>query len=48
MCPAYGAGTAVMVAAASSTGGILAVCIAKCRRFFKANGLSLFQKMKEK
>jgi hypothetical protein len=28
--------------------GILAVCIAKCRKFFKANGLSLFQKMKEK
>jgi hypothetical protein len=25
-------------------GGILALCIAKCRRFFKANGLSLFQK----
>jgi hypothetical protein len=48
MCPACIAGTAVMVAAASSTGGNLAVCIAKCRRFFKANGLSLFQKMKEK
>jgi hypothetical protein len=33
-----------MVAAAGSTGGILAVCVAKCRRVFKANGLSLFQK----
>jgi hypothetical protein len=44
MCPACIAGTAVMVAAAGSTGGILAVCVAKCRRVFKANGLSLFQK----
>ena len=44
MCPACIAGTAVIVAAASSSGGILAVCIAKCRRIFKANGLSLFQK----
>jgi hypothetical protein len=48
MCPACIAGTAVVVGAASSTGGILAVCLAKCRRVFKANGLSLFQKMKEK
>jgi hypothetical protein len=37
-----------MVAAAGSTGGILAVCIAKCRKLFKASGRNLFQKMKEK
>jgi hypothetical protein len=36
----------VMVAA--STGGILAVCIGKFRRFFRANRLGLFQKTKEK
>jgi hypothetical protein len=37
-----------MAAGAGSTGGILAVCIGKFRRFFKANGLDLFQKIKEK
>jgi hypothetical protein len=42
------AGTAVMVAGAVSTGGILAVCIGKIRSFFTASGLSLFQKIKEK
>ena len=40
--------TAVMVAGAGSTGGILAACIGKFRKFFKANGLSLFQERKEK
>jgi hypothetical protein len=39
---------AVMVAGAGSTGGILAVCIGKFRRFFRANRLGLFQKTKEK
>jgi len=39
---------AVMVARAGSTGGILAVCIGKFRRFFRANRLGLFQKTKEK
>jgi hypothetical protein len=38
-----GRSTAVMV-----TGGILAVCIGKFRRFFRANRLGLFQKTKEK
>jgi hypothetical protein len=29
-------------------GGILAVCIWKSREFFRASGLGLFQKIKEK
>jgi hypothetical protein len=37
----------VMVAGARSTGGILAVCIGKFRKFFRANHLGLFQKTKE-
>jgi hypothetical protein len=37
MCPACIAGTAAMVAGAGSTGGILAVCIGKIRKFLKVN-----------
>jgi len=37
-----------MVTGAGSAGGILAACIGKFRRFFRANGLDLFQKIKEK
>src|SRR5438094_9217840 len=37
-----GRSTAVMVGGAGSTGGILAVCIGKFRRFFRANRLGLF------
>jgi hypothetical protein len=48
MCPACIASAAVMVAGAGSTGGILAVCIGKFRRFLRANRLGLFQKTKEK
>jgi len=48
MCPACIASTAVMIAGAGSTGGILAVCIGKLRKFFRASGLGLFQKTKEK
>ena len=48
MCPACIASTAAMVAAAGSTGGILAVCIGKFRKFFRASGLGRFQKGKEK
>jgi len=48
MCPACIASTAVMVAGAGSTGGILAVCIGKFRKFLRANRLGLFQKRKEK
>jgi hypothetical protein len=48
MCPACIASTAVMVAGAGSAGGILAVCIAKFRKFFRPNRLGLFQNKKEK
>jgi hypothetical protein len=48
MCPACIASAAVMAAGAGSTGGILAVCIGKFKKFFRVNGLVLFQKMKEK
>jgi hypothetical protein len=46
MCPACIASTAVMVAGAGSTGGILALCIGKFRNFFRGSSLSLFQKRK--
>jgi len=48
MCPTCIATTAVMVVTVGSTGGILAVCVAKFRKFFRASGLGLFQKTKEK
>jgi hypothetical protein len=48
MCPACIASTAVMIVGAASTGGILAVCIGKFRKVFRANRLGLFQKTKEK
>ena len=48
MCPVCIASAAVMAAGAGSTGGILALCIGKFRRFFRANGFVRFQKMKEK
>jgi hypothetical protein len=48
MCPACIESTVVMVAGAASTGGILAVCIGKLRKFFRASSLGLFQKTKEK
>ena len=48
MCPACIASTALMVAGAGSAGGILAVCIGKFRKFFRANRLGLFQKTREK
>ncbi|HEY1471996.1 MAG TPA: hypothetical protein VGF61_23350 [Candidatus Acidoferrum sp.] len=48
MCPACIASAAVMVAGAGSTGGIVAMCIAKLRKVFRANGLGLMQKKKEK
>ena len=41
MCPACIASTAVMVAGAVSTGGILTVYIGKFRKFLRANGLGL-------
>jgi len=48
MCPVCIANAAVMVAGAGSTGGILAVCIGKFKRFFGVNRPALFQKTKEK
>jgi hypothetical protein len=42
MCPACIESAAVMVAGAASTGGILAVCIAKIRSFFRASRLGPF------
>lgn len=48
MCPACIASTAAMVAGAIYTGGFLAGYGRKIKIFFKANGLSLFQKIKEK
>ncbi len=47
MCPVCIASTAVIVAGAGSTGGILAVFISKLRKFFRPNRLSSFQKTKE-
>jgi hypothetical protein len=41
MCPVCIASTAVIVAGAGSTGGILAVCFGKLRKFFR------FQQTKE-
>jgi hypothetical protein len=43
MCPACIASTAMMVAGAGSTGGILAVCIGKFRKLFRATGLGRFR-----
>jgi hypothetical protein len=48
MCPACIANAAVMIAGAGSTGGILALCIGKIKKVFRASGLGLFQKTKEK
>jgi hypothetical protein len=45
MCPACIESAVVMVAAAGSGGGILAVCIGKFRTLFR---LGLFHKAKEK
>jgi hypothetical protein len=48
MCPVCIASTAVMVVGAGSTGGILAVCIGKFTRLFRASRRGLFQKATEK
>jgi hypothetical protein len=39
MCPACIESAAVMVAGAASMGGVLAVCIARFRRFFRESRL---------
>ena len=48
MCPVCIANTAVMVAGAGSTGGILTVCLGGFRKFFAVSRLSLVRKAKEK
>ena len=47
MCPACIANATVIAAGVGSTGGVLAVCIGKFRKFFRSSGLGLFQKTKE-
>ena len=47
MCPACIASTAVLLAGAGSTGGVLAVCIAKCKKFSNRNRLIFFRKREE-
>jgi len=47
MCPVCIANAAVMVAGAVPTGGFLAVCIGKFRKFLRASGLGVLQRTKE-
>src|SRR5215472_11658868 len=47
MCPACIGNAAIVIAGAASSGGIVAVCIGKFRKLFRASGLSLFNKTKE-
>lgn len=48
MCPVCIASTAVMAAGAGSAGGFLALCMGKCRKFFRADHIGPFQRTKEK
>jgi hypothetical protein len=48
MCLVCITNTAVMVAGAGSTGGILAVCVGRFRKYFAVKRLGLVQKAKEK
>jgi hypothetical protein len=48
MCPACIASAVAVAAGVGSTGGILALCIGKFRKLFRANRLGLFQKTEEK
>jgi hypothetical protein len=48
MCPVCIANTAIIVAGAGSTGGIVALSIGKFRKFLKLDHLGLNQKTKEK
>jgi hypothetical protein len=43
VCPACIASTAVMVAGAGSTGGVLAACIVKFGKVFRVNRRRLFR-----
>jgi hypothetical protein len=46
MCPVCVANAAALVAGAGSTGGVLAVCIDKLKKFVKTNRFCLFPKTK--
>ena len=46
MCPACIESTLAIVAGAGSTGGILALCVGKFRKYFRTNGF--LSKRKEK
>jgi hypothetical protein len=48
MCPACIASTALIVAAAGSSGGILAACACKFGKLFRQNRPAQIQKTKEK
>jgi hypothetical protein len=48
MCPACLANAAVLAAGAGSTGGILAVCLAKIKKIFSLNHLVPIHHLKEK
>jgi len=46
MCPACFESAAVVVAAAGSTGGILAVCVGKFRKFFTSSIIGPLRKQR--
>jgi hypothetical protein len=48
MCPACIASAAVTVAGAGSAGGMLALCIAKFKKYFRVKSSSQLEKIKEK
>jgi hypothetical protein len=48
MCPDCIESAVVVVAGVGSTGGILALCLSKFRKFFRAKSVSPFHKTKEK
>jgi len=48
MCPACIASAAATVAGAGSVGGMLALCIAKCKKYFRMKSSSQWQKIEEK
>jgi hypothetical protein len=47
MCPVCIANAAEMAAGAGSTGGVLAECIGKLKKFFTTNRRGQFQQTKE-
>lgn len=44
MCPACIATTAALITGAGSAGGLLAACLAKLKKFIRANRLGQLQK----